>query len=250
LFSTLQSYSTRLLSFCQPPVELIGNQFQSSTYSAIYNFLNFRVLTWLCIGDTISRSSAISNMSLDLGYIFLVSGQLVNFEQHGAAYRIQCPYCQFQKKQAPSKSKGFFYQKNNDWQFKCHKCGTGKSLANFLKENFPEHYLDYVKDRDRVGSTGHGTNCPTLETVLKDLGIFPNVPPSFHKDQESIQKAAERAPEAPTSRVCPYSGGDAPKITKLPPMRCPQQQAGHQAKINAEINRREKKRRNQTGELW
>jgi len=189
-------------------------------------------------------------MSLDLDYILFISGSLMNFGQHGAAYRMQCPYCQFQKKQAPSKSKGFFYQKNNDWQFKCHKCGTGKSLANFLKENFPEHYLNYVKDRDRAGSTGRGTNCPTLETVLKDRGIFPSVPPSFHKDQESIQNAPERAPEAPAGRVCPPSGGDAPKITKLPPMRSPQQQAGHQAKINGEMNRRAKRRRDQSGELW
>jgi hypothetical protein len=189
-------------------------------------------------------------MSLDLDYILFVSGWLVNFERHGTAYRMQCLYCQFQKKQTPSKSKGFFYQKNSDWQFKCHKCGTGKSLANFLKENFPEHYLNYVKDRDRAGITGRGTNCPTLETVLKDRGIFASVPPSFHKDPESIQNAPERAPEAPGSRVCRPSRGDAPKITKLPPMRSPQQQAGHQAKINGEMNRRAMRRRDQSGELW
>ena len=186
------------------------------------------------------------NMSLDFDYILLASGSLVNFEKHGAVYRMQCPYCQFQMKQAPSKSKGFFYQKNNDWQFKCHKCGIGRSLANFLKENFPEHHVNYVKDRDRAGSTGRGTNCPTLETVLKDRGFLPSVPPSFHKDPESIQNAPERAPEAPASRVCPPFGGSAPKITKLPPMRSPQQQAGHQAKINGEINRRAKRRRDQS----
>ena len=170
----------------------------------------------------------------------LLISVLHNARKTSSSIRFQCPYCQFGNNISSGKCKGYLYEINGDWNFKCYKCSTGKSLSNFLKEHFPEHYLQYVIERDRAGLTGWGSNCPKLETALKNKG-FLSSPPQFGKDgDDSMNNTSDSSDRSGGGQKAP--GCDkAPRITKLPPMRSPQQQAGQQAHLNHLIKQRQKR---------
>jgi len=126
------------------------------------------------------------------------------------------------------------------------------SFVVFLEENFPAEFQKYVRLREGMGTTGKHTNRPKLETVLKRQGMLPEGAPDF--SWQGTLPPVERGHQDPPGRhQCPSvtpSTPSAPKITKLPPMRSPQQQAGHQAKINQVMKQRAKWRLEQSGELW
>ncbi len=200
-------------------------------------------------------------MSIEENLIHGLSHKLLHFSTRNHSYRFQCPYCQVghlnSKRKAfkPSDAKGFLYQKNGGWNFKCHRerhCGRGMSFVVFLEENFPAEFQKYVRQREELGTTGKHTNCPKLETVLKRQGVLPENPPDFSW-QGTLPPVQKRLEDAPGVHQCPPvmpNSPTAPKITKLPPMRSPQQQSGCQAKINQVMKQRERKRREQSGELW
>jgi len=179
-------------------------------------------------------------VNLDKKYVDLLIPILHNSRQKSHSIRLQCPYCQSGNKISPGKCKGYLYEINGDWNFKCHKCSTGKSLGNFLKDHFSEHYLQYVIERDRAGLTGWGSNCPKLETTLKDKG-FLSSPPQFGKDgDDSLSNSSDSSDRSGGGQKAP--GCDkTPRITKLPPMCSPQQQAGQQAHLNHLIKQRQKR---------
>jgi hypothetical protein len=125
-------------------------------------------------------------------------------------------------------------------------------LTKFLEDHFPRHFEAYVRQRDALGTTGKHTNCPTLETVLKRQGLLPENPPDFswQGTLPPVQKRLDDAPGVHQHPPVMPNSPTAPKIAKLPPMRSPQQQAGHQARINQVMKQRAKRRREQSGELW
>lgn len=51
--------------------------------------------------------------------------------------------------------------------FKCHNCGQGRTLANFLKDNNISLYDQYVIERFKNGLTGKGTVVKTPEINFK-----------------------------------------------------------------------------------
>lgn len=179
-------------------------------------------------------------MTIDRDYVDLLLPLLINARESSGSIRFQCPYCQVGARIPSGKCKGYLYEINRDWNFKCHKCSTGKSLGNFLKEHFQEHYLQYVIERDRAGLTGWGSNCPKLETALKSKGCLSS-PPQFGKDgDDSMDNTSHSSDRSGGGQKAP--GCDkAPRITKLPPMRSPQQQAGQQAHLNHLIKQRQKR---------
>jgi len=183
-------------------------------------------------------------------FIDYCSRSLLLFQKKSVAYQFQCPYCQTSGKNskgkpyAPSDAKGYLYPYGNTWNYKCHKCGEHQSFTKFLESQFPLLHFEYVRLRDQLGTTGFQTNCPSLETLLKKRGMLGGQPPEFRPERfhQHLQRPASppAAPDVPT----------APKVTKLPPMRSPQQQAGHQSRINHLMKQREQKRRYRSGELW
>ena len=44
--------------------------------------------------------------------------------------------------------------------YKCHNCGVGRSLANFLKDHDHLLYEQYIMEKFKEGSTGKGTATP------------------------------------------------------------------------------------------
>ena len=180
-------------------------------------------------------------------FIDYISTALPLFERKTNAHRFQCPYCQSigqdskGKPLSPSGARGYLYPVGNAWNFKCHKCGERQSFEKFLEAQFPLLHFEYVRLRDQLGTTGFQTNCPSLETLLKKRGMIGN-PPDFRP--ERFHQQVQHPVVPPAAPSAPH----APKVTKLPPMRSPQQQAGHQSGLNHLMKQRQKRRRER--EWW
>ena len=97
---------------------------------------------------------------IDVKYINLVSSKLLRFSRKKQdLYSFRCPYCGDSSKNR-TKTRGYFYRVKNDFFFKCHNCSVGKTLGNFLKDNDPLLYDEYIMERYKSGLTGKGTNTP------------------------------------------------------------------------------------------
>ena len=97
---------------------------------------------------------------IDTKYISLVSVRLNKFsEKKKGLYNFRCPYCGDSQKYK-NKCRGYLFPKKNDIIFKCHNCGVGRSLANFLKDQDNNLHDQYVMERYKNGLTGKATNTP------------------------------------------------------------------------------------------
>lgn len=97
---------------------------------------------------------------IDSKYINLISPRLVKFaKKKEDLYTFRCPYCGDSVKNR-NKTRGYFYRKRNDYFFKCHNCGVGRTLTNFLKDNDTLLHDEYIMERYKEGLTGKATNTP------------------------------------------------------------------------------------------
>ena len=104
---------------------------------------------------------------VDVKYARLVGGRLELFkEKKSTLYNFRCPYCGDSQKQK-SKARGYFFTKGNDIIYKCHNCGVGRTLGNFLKDNARDLYDGYVMERYKDGMTGKRTRVATPKIVHK-----------------------------------------------------------------------------------
>ena len=86
-------------------------------------------------------------LHIDTKYISLIGSQLRNFKKKNTnLYNCSCPICG-DSSSKKTKARGYFYQKGVSMYYKCHNCGSGLGLANFLKNNFPSYYDSYIVDR-------------------------------------------------------------------------------------------------------
>ena len=202
---------------------------------------------------SLERKITNTKMNLELKYLDKISGHLCNYRDKGRVHQLRCPYCQSSGKGKKGKritdatATGYFYRKNDCLNFKCHRCGTGKQFHNFLKDHFPSTYLDYVKERETLGTTGKGSNCPTFANALKVTGTIHFVPPNFDAEPEQIASNEEKTDLTLTKEsVCELT----PKYQILPPVRSPQQQAGYQSEHNRLIKQKHERARRRRGDLW
>ena len=98
---------------------------------------------------------------IDEKYINLYSPRLQKFaKKKKGLYNFRCPYCGDSQKNK-NRARGFFFQKNSDYIYKCHNCGVGRSLSNFLKDHDVTLHDQYVMERFKSGTTGKATNVAT-----------------------------------------------------------------------------------------
>jgi len=97
---------------------------------------------------------------IDVKYIQLISPRLVLFARKKAdLYNFRCPYCGDSQKRR-NKARGYLFKVKNDFVFKCHNCGMGRTLANFLKDQDTFLHDQYVMEKFKDGKTGKGTTVP------------------------------------------------------------------------------------------
>ena len=83
------------------------------------------------------------NAFIDKKFINMVSPTLRNFKwKKDDLANCSCPICgdSIQKK---TKARGYFYEKSNKFFYKCHNCGAGMGIYNFLKEVSPSLCKEY-----------------------------------------------------------------------------------------------------------
>ena len=115
---------------------------------------------------------------VDAHYVSLLSGRLDKFARKKAdLYNFRCPYCGDSQKHK-NKARGYFFRLKRDMVFKCHNCGVGRTLPNFLKDNAPDLYDEYIMERYKSGSTGKGSYVPKPKfekPVFKKKGHLPSL---------------------------------------------------------------------------
>jgi hypothetical protein len=114
---------------------------------------------------------------IDVKYIQLVSHRLLLFKRVKAdLYNFRCPYCGDSQKKR-NKARGYLFKVKNDFIFKCHNCGMGRTLSNFLKDQDTFLHDQYVMERFKEGRTGKGTTVPNP--------VFNFQEPKFFKKSEN-----------------------------------------------------------------
>ena len=97
---------------------------------------------------------------VDAHYVTLLSGRLDKFAKKKAdLYNFRCPYCGDSQKHR-NKARGYFFRVKADMVYKCHNCGVGRTLPNFLKDQAPDLYDEYIMERYKSGTSGKGSYVP------------------------------------------------------------------------------------------
>ena len=92
----------------------------------------------------------------DQKYVGLISPRLDLFKQvRPNLWNSRCPICGDSHKNK-SKKRMYIYAKKQDLFVKCHNCGYGASLGNFIKQLDPHLHGQYVMERYGQGQTGRG----------------------------------------------------------------------------------------------
>ena len=84
---------------------------------------------------------------IDLNYISKIQPRLQQFKKkRDYLFNFRCPVCGDSKK-SKTKARAYLYRVKNDMFFKCHNCGEGQSLTNFLKFLDNKKYEQYLLER-------------------------------------------------------------------------------------------------------
>ena len=90
----------------------------------------------------------------DQKYVGLISPRLNLFKQvRPNLWNSRCPICGDSQRNK-SKKRLYIYAKNQDLFVKCHNCGYGSNLGNFIKQIDPHLHGQYVLERYSQGQTG------------------------------------------------------------------------------------------------
>ncbi len=77
-------------------------------------------------------------------YIGLMSNQFAQFKRKSnTLYNLRCPECGDSQRNK-FKARGYLYQRDGKWFYKCHNCSYSVSFGNFAKKHSPELYKQYL----------------------------------------------------------------------------------------------------------
>jgi len=136
-------------------------------------------------------------LSTDSKYVKLVSSRLRNFKQKNTnLWNFSCPYCG-DSKTNKIKARGYMYAKGNDLFYRCHNCGVGTNVANFLKHVDPSIHGEYVLEKYKSN---------TANTYHRKSNTSPRIvtnPPKFdHIQKRRIFEHGEWLSDLPSGHFC------------------------------------------------
>jgi transcription elongation factor Elf1 len=92
---------------------------------------------------------------IDLKYAQIVGVRLRNFKQKkDYLWNYSCPVCG-DSTSNKTKARGYIYKMKDDLFVKCHNCGYGTNLGNFIKYVDVQLYDEYVLERYKSGAVKH-----------------------------------------------------------------------------------------------
>jgi len=132
---------------------------------------------------------------IDTKYIQLVSASLENFKNKGnGTYNFRCVYCG-DSQTNKTKARGYIFQKEGNPIYKCHNCGKGATLPNFLKHVNPQLYKEYALEKFS-GSERRTPASPKTKTELR----FKKRPEYLKTPLGKLKKVSQLDPEHPVKQ--------------------------------------------------
>ena len=120
---------------------------------------------------------------IDKKFISMISSQLERFSwKKDDLANCRCPVCGDSQKNK-IKTRGYFYKKENNFFYKCHNCGFGSNIYNFLKEIAPSLCKQYVYEQFK--EKNNHQDKPKEE---EDLFIFKDKTPEFKKKDKLLDE--------------------------------------------------------------
>lgn len=90
---------------------------------------------------------------VDAKFASMLAPRLRNFKKKGDyAWNFSCPVCGDSSKNK-TKARGYIYKMKADLFVKCHNCGYGTNIGNFIKFLDANLYSEYVMERYKSGAT-------------------------------------------------------------------------------------------------
>jgi len=134
------------------------------------------------------------SLAVDIKYLRLLSSRLRNFKQKNThIFNMSCPICGDSKTNL-SKARGYAFQKGNKLIYKCHNCGVGTNMANFLRQIDENLYKEYTLE---TYSSGESNNRTAIKSVINIK------PPRFGKlDKKKYFDHAEWCDKLPENHFC------------------------------------------------
>jgi len=133
-------------------------------------------------------------LDIDSKYLRLVSSRLRNFKQKNTyLWNFSCDFCGDSQKNK-SKARGYFFAKGTQLIYKCHNCGIGTNLGNFLKHVDKALYKEYVLERYKSGVINNTRSANTIYNIT---------PPKFDKvAKQKIFEHGEWLNKLPSEHFC------------------------------------------------
>jgi len=109
---------------------------------------------------------------IDVNFASILGSRLRNFKKKSDyLWNYSCPVCGDSSKNK-LKARGYIYKVKSDLFVKCHNCGYGTNLGNFIKYVDTNLYDEYVLERYKGGANKHNANkdpAPILEFPKEEL---------------------------------------------------------------------------------
>ena len=123
-------------------------------------------------------------MYIDIKYINLISPRLTLFTKKKAdLFNFRCPYCGDSQKHK-NKARGYLFKIKNDFVYKCHNCGVGRTLSNFLRDQDTLLHDQYIMEKFKDGKfTGKHSTVPKPKFNFKT--------PDFVKTDTGLEKISD-----------------------------------------------------------
>ena len=114
----------------------------------------------------------------------MVSPRLTLFTKKKAdLFNFRCPYCGDSQKRK-NKARGYLFKIKNDFVYKCHNCGVGRTLSNFLRDQDTLLHDQYIMEKFKDGKfTGKHSTVPKPKFNFKT--------PDFVKTDTGLEKISD-----------------------------------------------------------
>ena len=112
---------------------------------------------------------------LDKKFINLVSSQLDRFKwQRATLANCRCPLCGDSQKNK-NKCRGYFYERDARYYYKCHNCGAALSVSGFLEKVNPTLYsefrLEWLKEKSGATQESRGITNTNVAKKLQHVNV-------------------------------------------------------------------------------
>ena len=98
------------------------------------------------------------SLYLDKKYVSLLSPKLRNFKQKSEfLWNFSCNICGDSHKDK-TKARGYIYKRKDAFFFMCHNCGASASFVNFMKQEDPYLYKEYLMEKFERSNTSNNVN--------------------------------------------------------------------------------------------